>query len=643
MKNKFFKIITFIFLVGNIFFYPIKINAQDKSILFISSYSPGFTSFNDQIKGLSDELNSKYDLQIEYMDGKKFKSEQSEETFYNLLKFKIKNYKKFDAIILGDDMALNFGLKYKDSLFDDVPIVFFGVSEESNIKKAKELNISGGVIESPSISENLDLINTLYPKNSKEKRNLVLITGDAKRYKKEINEFYSFKDSYKQFNFKYLPMPSEVNNDFLNDLLKLNSDKDIVFFLYPYRDGAGKSISVEKSIDVINENIKAPIFTNLSYDIYKNMIGGKVINHYEQGKEAAKLINDILSNKISLPKFINNNEANIWMFNYDNLKKNNISLNSIPKESTIINKPTPFLIKYKGLILPVSFTILGFILIIIALLIKSIRHKKYQDELMRAKQLAEDANNTKSNFISNISHELRTPVAVISSSNQLLRKINNNTNNNIDNTLDIIDQNTNRLIRLINNIIDIAKIDSGFGDLNLKNIDVITLIEDTVLSVIPYAISKELEIVFDTNTEELIMAVDSEKIERIVLNLLSNAIKFSKSNSKILANIVVKDKLLIFIVKDFGIGIDDKNLSKIFDKFTQIDDSFTKYNEGSGIGLSIVKSFVDLHEGTISVDSKINKGSTFKVSIPIKIIEEFNTVSGDNLSNVNIELSDIIR
>ncbi|MBO3444264.1 HAMP domain-containing sensor histidine kinase [Clostridium sp. CCUG 7971] len=643
MKNKFFKIITFIFLVVNIFFYPIKINAQDKSILFISSYSPGFTSFNDQIKGLSDELNSKYDLQIEYMDGKKFKSEQSEETFYNLLKFKIKNYKKFDAIILGDDMALNFGLKYKDSLFDDVPIVFFGVSEESNIKKAKELNISGGVIESPSISENLDLINTLYPKNSKEKRNLVLITGDAKRYKKEINEFYSFKDSYKQFNFKYLPMPSEVNNDFLNDLLKLNSDKDIVFFLYPYRDGAGKSISVEKSIDVINENIKAPIFTNLSYDIYKNMIGGKVINHYEQGKEAAKLINDILSNKISLPKFINNNEANIWMFNYDNLKKNNISLNSIPKESIIINKPTPFLIKYKGLILPVSFTILGFILIIIALLIKSIRHKKYQDELMRAKQLAEDANNTKSNFISNISHELRTPVAVISSSNQLLRKINNNTNNNIDNTLDIIDQNANRLIRLINNIIDIAKIDSGFGDLNLKNIDVITLIEDTVLSVIPYAISKELEIVFDTNTEELIMAVDSEKIERIVLNLLSNAIKFSKSNSKILANIVVKDKLLIFIVKDFGIGIDDKNLSKIFDKFTQIDDSFTKYNEGSGIGLSIVKSFVDLHEGTISVDSKINKGSTFKVSIPIKIIEEFNTVSGDNLSNVNIELSDIIR
>lgn len=643
MKNKFFKIITFIFLVSNIFFYPIKINAQDKSILFISSYSPGFTSFNDQIKGLSDELNSKYDLQIEYMDGKKFKSEQSEETFYNLLKFKIKNYKKFDAIILGDDMALNFGLKYKDSLFDDVPIVFFGVSEESNIKKAKELNISGGVIESPSISENLDLINTLYPKNSKEKRNLVLITGDEKKYKKEINEFYSFKDSYKQFNFKYLPMPSEINNDFLNNLSKLNSDKDIVFFLYPYRDGAGKSISVEKSIDVINENIKAPIFTNLSYDIYKNMIGGKVINHYEQGKEAAKLINDILSNKISLPKFISNNEANIWMFNYYNLKKNNISLNSIPKESIIINKPTPFLIKYKGLILPVSFTILGFILIIIALLIKSIKHKKYQDELMRAKQLAEDANNTKSNFISNISHELRTPVAVISSSNQLLRKINNNTNNNIDNTLDIIDQNANRLIRLINNIIDIAKIDSGFGDLNLKNIDVITLIEDTVLSVIPYAISKELEIVFDTNAEELIMAVDSEKIERIVLNLLSNAIKFSKSNSKILANIVVKDKLLIFIVKDFGIGIDDKNLSKIFDKFTQIDDSFTKYNEGSGIGLSIVKSFVDLHGGTISVDSKINKGSTFKVSIPIKIIEEFNTVSGDNLSNVNIELSDIIR
>ncbi|WP_052356647.1 sensor histidine kinase [[Clostridium] dakarense] len=643
MKNKFIKIITFIFLASNIFLYPIKINAQDKSILFISSYSPGFTSFNDQVKALTDELNPKYDLQIEYMDGKKFKSEQSEETFYNLLKFKIKNYKKFDAIILGDDMALNFGLKYKNSLFYDIPIVFFGVSEEDNIKKAKELNINGGVIEHPSISENLSLINRLYPKNSKEKRNLVLITGNSKKYKKEIDEFYSFKDSYKQFNFKYLPMPSEVNNYFLNDLSKLDPNKDIVFFLYPYRDGAGKSISVKESINIINENIKTPIFTNLSYDIYENMIGGKVINHYEQGKEAAKLINDILNNKISSPKFINNDEANIWMFNYNNLKENNISLNSIPKESIIINKPIPFWVKYKGLILPVSFTILGFILIIIALLIRSMRHKKYHEELRRAKQLAEDANNAKSNFISNISHELRTPVAVISSSNQLLRKLNYNANSNIDNTLDIIDQNANRLIRLINNIIDIAKIDSGFGDLNLKNVDVITLIEDTVLSVIPYAMSKELEIVFDTNVEELIMAVDSEKIERIVLNLLSNSIKFSRNNSKILANIVVKNKELKFIVKDFGIGIDEKNLSKIFDKFTQIDDSFTRYNEGSGIGLSIVKSFVDLHDGTITVHSKINEGTTFKVSIPIKIINTDDTASGDTLSNVNIELSDIIR
>lgn len=328
---------------------------------------------------------------------------------------------------------------------------------------------------------------------------------------------------------------------------------------------------------------------------------------------------------------------------YDNLKQNNISINSLPKESIIINKPTPFWVKYKELIFPVSFAILGFILIIVALLIKSIRHKKYHDELSRAKQLAEDANNAKINFISNISHELRTPVAVISSSNQLLRRLNHNANSDIDNTLDIIDQNANRLIRLINNIIDIAKIDSGFGNLNSKNIDVINLIEDTVLSVVPYAMSKELEIVFDTNVEELIMAVDSEKIERIVLNLLSNAIKFSKSNSKILTNIVVNDKVLTFIVKDFGIGIDEKNLSKIFAKFTQIDDSFTRYNEGIGIGLSIVKSFVDLHGGTISVDSKINEGSEFKVSIPIKIINNNDIVSRDNISNVSIELSDIIR
>jgi signal transduction histidine kinase len=304
---------------------------------------------------------------------------------------------------------------------------------------------------------------------------------------------------------------------------------------------------------------------------------------------------------------------------------------------------------HKDFIVVMIFTIIGLILIIFVLILHSIKTLKYKNEFHKAKKIAEDANIAKDNFIANISHELRTPVTVITSANQLLKillaKENINNDESINNNLNIITQNSNRLLRLINNIIDVAKIDSGFVDLKLQTTDIIKLIEDAVLSVIPYANSKNLNIVFDTNIEELLMSTDCEKIERIVLNLLSNAIKFSNPNGDIFATIIADKSNLTLIIKDNGIGIDEENLSKIFDKFMQIDNGLTRQNEGSGIGLSVVKSFVKLHDGTINVDSKLGKGTSFTVTLPIKInliTHIYDEISSTN-NSTNIELSDIFK
>ncbi len=304
---------------------------------------------------------------------------------------------------------------------------------------------------------------------------------------------------------------------------------------------------------------------------------------------------------------------------------------------------------HKDFIVAIFFTIISLVLIIFALILHSMKTLKYKNELNKAKKTAEDANIAKNNFIANISHELRTPITVITSANQLLKillaKENINNDEAINNNLNIITQNCNRLLRLINNIIDVAKIDSGFADLKLQTNDVIKLIEDTVLSVIPYANSKNLNIVFDTNIEELLMSIDCEKIERIVLNLLSNAIKFSNPSTDIFATIIADENKLNFIVQDNGIGIDEENLSKIFDKFMQIDNGLTRQNEGSGIGLSVVKSFVKLHDGTINVDSKLGKGTSFIITLPIKANlanHIYNEISSTN-NSTNIELSDIFK
>ncbi|MFL1469297.1 sensor histidine kinase [Paraclostridium bifermentans] len=186
-------------------------------------------------------------------------------------------------------------------------------------------------------------------------------------------------------------------------------------------------------------------------------------------------------------------------------------------------------------------------------------------------------------------------------------------------------------------------------NLKLKNLDIIFLLESIVTSVIPYADCKNIDIIFDTNCEELTMSVDPDKIERIVLNLISNAIKFSKDNTNIYINVNVDEEqnVLEFSVKDTGIGMKSEDLERIFDRFTQVDDIMVRKNEGSGIGLSLVKIFTNMHKGDVIVNSKLGEGSEFIVILPIRFIEtekdndfEINSYSSSN-SKAAVEFSDI--
>ena len=140
------------------------------------------------------------------------------------------------------------------------------------------------------------------------------------------------------------------------------------------------------------------------------------------------------------------------------------------------------------------------------------------------------------------------------------------------------------------------------------------------------------------------MALDCAKIERVLLNLLSNAIKFSYVDGIIYVNVNKKEENVIISIRDFGIGMSEKYLEKIFDRFIQVDNTMTRKNEGSGIGLSIVKSFVSLHNGSISVKSKENEGSEFVINLPINLIEDKELFLYDSEVldfNIKTELSDI--
>ncbi|GIM29395.1 hypothetical protein CPJCM30710_20610 [Clostridium polyendosporum] len=256
----------------------------------------------------------------------------------------------------------------------------------------------------------------------------------------------------------------------------------------------------------------------------------------------------------------------------------------------------------------------------------------------------------KTEFFANISHELRTPINVIFSALQVLDIYKPNThiiNMPYDKYSIVMKQNCYRLLRLINNLIDITKIDSGYFKLNYGMHDIVGIIEDITISVVTYAENKGIEVIFDTLVEELYIYCDPDKVERIILNLLSNAIKFTDNGGSITVFIDANETEVFISVKDTGRGIPKDKLDIIFERFRQVDKSLTREQEGSGIGLSLVKSLVELHGGKITVKSEINKGSEFIINMPFiemkidNVNQNFNEKQEANIERINIEFSDI--
>lgn len=254
-------------------------------------------------------------------------------------------------------------------------------------------------------------------------------------------------------------------------------------------------------------------------------------------------------------------------------------------------------------------------------------------------------------FFTNISHELKTPLNVIFATNQLIQlylKSDSFPQNKdkIYKDTSMIKQNCYRLTRLINNIVDLSRMDAGFFKLNLKNVNIVDIIDNIVQSVADYIKDKDLCVVFDTDEEEMIIACDAEKIERVILNLISNSIKFTDPGGYIFVNVISKHNSVEVTVEDTGIGIDNKQLELIFNKFHQVDKSLSRNVEGSGIGLSLAKSIVEAQGGKISVESTVNIGSIFRFELPMRVVEEKKETdkqlkSNNKVEMINIEFSDI--
>lgn len=255
----------------------------------------------------------------------------------------------------------------------------------------------------------------------------------------------------------------------------------------------------------------------------------------------------------------------------------------------------------------------------------------------------------KDEFLSLISHELRTPLNVINTAVQAMQLIcKDELSDKAKGYIKMIRQNMFRQLRLVNNLLDITRTDAGSVKIHKKNIDIVFLTNSIVKSVSTFASQKGVNIEFITSLTKKIIGIDEEKYERILLNILSNAIKFTPEGKSVTVKMRSMKKVLCIEVIDTGIGIPEDKIGIIFERFGQIDSLLSRQAEGAGIGLSLVKRFVEALDGSISVKSKFGKGSNFTIILPdYKVLEEIDLdiatdLMDDRLIQITtVEFSDI--
>ena len=436
----------------------------------------------------------------------------------------------------------------------------------------------------------------------------------------------------------------------------LNNDKDKVKI-----GGIAKFVSEDKSLQIsINENsnkiMNNPKMLNSSsvyYGILKDLKSAVKCNEvglylYDKNKNAMILNNHFGEDEAFFEESYNitmDIEKN-YFYNYECKIEEKLNFNSV-KYIYLLKINNNLLgcihIYYENKPKKINEEFIKYICIILSF-IKDKKNLKHAVEI----------ESLKSEFFANLSHEFKTPLNIILSTVQLVMnyiEVNNEypDYNMFNKCLSNIKQNSYRILKIANNLIDMSKIDGNFYSINMGNYNIVEVVENIVQSLAEYMKDNKRNIIFDTIEEEIITACDPDQIERIILNLLSNAMKFTSHGGNIYVDMEVNDrcnKVIIKISND-GEKINFEDRLRIFERFTQSESLLTRRAEGTGIGLTLVKSLVKLHNGEVYVNTEFEEGTQFCIELPIRKIKKFknNNVREKSIvskvEKFNIEFSDI--
>ncbi|WP_406657219.1 HAMP domain-containing sensor histidine kinase [Methanolobus sp. ZRKC2] len=250
---------------------------------------------------------------------------------------------------------------------------------------------------------------------------------------------------------------------------------------------------------------------------------------------------------------------------------------------------------------------------------RSLWEMEEKRKALEDKVLAESSNRAKSEFLANMSHELRTPLnSIIGYSDMMLEGYSGELNEKQMRYAKNISNSGKHLLGIINDILDLSKIESGEVDIYYEEVPVKKMVDEIIVTLTPLFSKNDLSLEA-SDVEDTIIMADKSKLKQILINLIGNAIKFTPGSGSVTVSSCKKDGMLNILVKDTGIGISQEDQQKLFEPFKQLDSTLSRRYDGTGLGLSLVKKLAAMHQGTVTVESEVDKGSTFTVSLPVKV------------------------
>ena len=595
---------------------------QNPRVLFITSYSYAWPTVPQQLEGLQSTLGDEVALTVRCMDTKTLNTEASREVFARQTRLLLQSAGPFDAVVVGDDDALQFVQTHRRELFAGVPVVFEGVNDLGAALAAAQDGLTTGVMEQMSYADNLALALQVSP----QAKRVVAILDDTATGAGERTRFYAQEEHYPELEF------AEINTSLLTEaqlrqaLAAVRQDA-VLIYLIASHDSTGRSYTNQQICTMIEQHASVPCYRFVSAGIGQGVLGGYVVSHYESGAIAGRMVMQILDGTSPADIPVQTDSPTTYLFDYRVMQRFDIDKKLLPDDAQILNYEPTFW-EAKGRTIATTAVVVLAVAGLLFILLSTHSVTKTNTilarknlELADAIADAEKANRAKTLFLSNVSHDLRTPVNAIVSLTALARQDTGDAGK-MGQTLDRIESASKLLQGIINDVLDLSAIENEKIKLVREPFCLPQLLDE--LAGLYRAPCEEKGLQFTLQTEDLTgesLVGDPLRLTQILMNLISNAVKFTPAGGSIRVTAKQLSRQdgrvkIRFTVQDTGVGISHEAQKRIFEPYEQEDAMTARQYGGSGLGLSIVRTLVEMSNGTVACSSEKGQGAVFTVELP---------------------------